>query len=243
MLSKFLRKIHLCIYVCWVVFFFILCYPLLFIASRNPRKNFSFIVKTRRIIALLSTWCSGFRFEFNLSGQIDWNRAYIICANHTSILDISALAILCKQDISFMGKIELVKNPITRMFFKTIDIPVNRDSKISAYKAFRAAQQLLEEGKSVVIFPEGKIEETYPPVLQDFKNGPFKLAIEHNAPILPVVIHGLWKLLWDDGRTGSRPGCCKVTVLPSVETRKLDLVDAGQLKEHVHGLFSKCLTS
>jgi len=195
------------------------------------------------MIALLSTWCSGFRFTFNLSGRIDWNRTYIICANHTSILDISALAILCKQDISFMGKIELIKNPITRMFFKTIDIPVNRDSKISAYKAFKLAQQRLEEGKSVVIFPEGKIEDIYPPVLQDFKNGPFKLAIEHNTPVLPIVIHDLWKLLWDEGKNGSRPGYCEIQVLQPIETKELDLAGAGHLKEYVHGLFSEYLTS
>lgn len=243
MLNHLMRKIHLGIYVFWVVFFFVLCYPILVVLSRNTQKHFSLIAKFRRQIALLSTWCSGFHFKFNIPPELAWNKAYIICANHTSILDISALAILCKQDISFIGKIELLRNPITRLFFKTIDIPVDRNSRISSYKAFTLATQRLADGKSIVIFPEGKIEDTYPPVLQEFKNGPFKLAIENNIPILPVLIKDLWKLLWDEGNTGSKPGNCIVNVLQPVETKSLGIAEADKLRDYVHQLFVDGLAS
>lgn len=142
-----------------------------------------------------------------------------------------------------MGKMELLQNPITGMFFKTVDIPVDRNSKISSYKAFKAAQQNLQKGRSIVIFPEGKIEETYPPVLQAFKNGPFKLAIENKIPILPVVIHDLWRLLWDEGVQGSRPGRCFIEILEPIETSQLGTEEADQLKDHVHSLFKRHLKS
>lgn len=243
MLIKLLRRIHLGIYIFWVVFFFILGYPILFFAAQNPRKNFKRIATIRRIIALLSTWCSGIYFKLRAPQQIDWSRNYIICANHTSILDISALAILCKNNISFMGKIELMQNPITKMFFKTIDIPVDRNSKVSSYKAFKLAQQSLKEGHTIIIFPEGKIADEYPPKLQPFKNGPFRLAIENDIPILPVIIHDLWKILWDEGKKGSRPGLCSITVLQPIETLAFGIDRAEVLKEEVYGLFAQHLNS
>jgi len=237
MLSSLLRKIHLGIYIFWVFFFFSLFYPALFLVCRAPKKNFTWIVKIRKTMALLSTLFSGIYFRFNIPKNIDWNRGYIVCANHTSILDISALALLCKNDISFMGKIELLQNPITRMFFKTIDIPVDRNSKISSYRAFKMAQQRISEGCTVILFPEGGIGNDYPPKLQAFKNGPFKLAIESGAPILPVIIHDLWKLLWDEGSKGSKPGTCSITVLQPIETIGIDVTKVDQLKDEVSKAF------
>jgi len=243
MFNRLLRKIHFGIYVFWVAVFFVLFYPGLWLASKNPAKYYSLLVKIRKTIAKLSTWCSGFYFKFTGAEHINWDKPYIICANHTSLLDISALAILCKGDVSFMGKVELLKNPITSIFFKTIDIPVDRISKISAYRAFKMAQKRIEEGRSVIIFPEGGIDGEYPPKLQSFKNGPFRLAIENNVPILPVVIHNLWRLLWDEGRNGSRPGRCSIAVLPPIETKPLEINEADALREHVFLLFTSQLNT
>lgn len=243
MFKRLLKKIHLGIYIFWVVFFFVLFYPVLWAAAKNQQKNFSLIGRIRKQIAWLSTFLSGFYFRIKISENMDWSRPYIICSNHTSILDISALAILCKQDILFMGKAELLENPITRMFFKTIDIPVDRNSKISSYRAFKAAQQKLAEGKSIIIFPEGKIDDTYPPVLQPFKNGPFRLAIENQVAVLPIVIHNLWKLLWDEGATGSRPGRCLIEVLKPIETQNFGVDDTDALRDHTHALFKAHLNS
>lgn len=242
-LSRIARKIHLCIYVCWVAFFFILLYPLLWVVSHNPQRNFSLILKIRRILSVSSAFFGGFSFKFKFEEQVDWSRTYIICANHTSILDISVIAILCKNDYCFMGKEELLNNPITRRFFKSVDISVNRNSKISSYRAFKLAQQRLKEHKNIVIFPEGGIEDLYPPKLQEFKNGPFRLAIENKVPIMPVVIHDLWRLLWDEGRNGSRPGKCVIEILKPIETNNLHTSDVDSLREQVHNLFTVRLNS
>lgn len=145
---------------------------------------------------------------------MDWSQPYILCPNHSSNLDIPALIMACPVDFSFMGKDELLRNPVTGIYFKTIDIPVRRESKISGFRAYKKAEQHLLKGRSVVIFPEGGIAEAYPPPLADFKSGPFRLAADRNIPIVPVVIHDAWKLFWDDGtRFGSRPGTIHVDLL------------------------------
>jgi len=171
---------------------------------------------------------------------IDWSTPCIICANHTSNLDITAMVLLCPVDFSFMGKIELLDNPVTGLFFRTIDIPLNRRSNISAFKAFKRADSNLRNGRSMVIFPEGHIGEEFPPHLYGFKNGPFKLAIDTKVPIVPVVIHNAWKIFWDDAKQfGSRPGTVVVDVLAPIETSHLQLEQADQLRDEVHALIKK----
>lgn len=213
-MTLYLKRFHRILYIISVFIFFLICFPVLYFFAQNPGKYYRQIVLFRRWISVGSAYAVGFRFEVNYESPIDWSKQYIICPNHTSILDITVLTYLCPQEFSFIGKAELLKNPITRIFFRTIDIPVNRDSKISAFKAYKQAEELVKKGKSIVIFPEGKIDDEYPPMLHPFKAGAFRMAEDQQVHILPVVIHNAWKLLWDDGaQFGSKPGIIKVSVL------------------------------
>lgn len=122
-----------------------------------------------------------------------------------------------------MGKAELLNNPLTRIFFKTIDIPVDRNSKTSSFLAFKKASALLKDEKSMVIFPEGKIDDIYPPELHPFKKGAFKLAEINHVKILPIVIENAWRIMWDDGRKyGSKPGIINIDVLSPIKTSSTD---------------------
>ena len=175
-----------------------------------------------------------FFFKFKFEKPLDPQQTYIYCANHTSNLDIVLFCLLAKGRFHFMGKEELMKNPILGMFFRTIDIAVSRESKISAFRAFKKAGENLERGMSLIIFPEGKIDELYPPVLQEFKNGPFRLAIEKNISIVPVSSINVWELMWDDGsRYGTRPGIGDIYIHEPIATRILGVESAEELKEEV----------
>lgn len=139
-----------------------------------------------------------------------------------------------------MGKIELLQHPITRIFFETIDIPVDRASKISAFKAFKQADARLKENKSLVIFPEGKIDDEYPPRLHPFKKGAFRLAKDNHKMLLPVVILNAWEILWDDGkRFGSKPGCIQVIVLSPIGPDELHEKEADDLEQMVYSRMKK----
>lgn len=198
----------------------------------------------RWIFSYVSSVLSGFLFRFSYEQKIDWSKRYIICANHTSNLDITAIILLAKRNYVFIGKDELLDNFITGIYFRTIDIPLNRESKMSAFRAFKKAEESLKEGKNVVIFPEGMISENYPPVLQPFKNGPFKLAIEQGVHILPVTIFNNWNLMWDDGkRYGTNPGICDIWVHAPIDTSCLTLTDAEDLKAKVYGVISTQLNA
>lgn len=153
------------------------------------------------------------------------------------------LCILAEGKFHFMGKVELLKNPVLRIFFKTIDIPVNRDSKISAFRAFKRAGENLENGMSLIIFPEGGISGTqYPPQLMPFKNGPFRLAIEKNIPIVAVSFTNIWERMWDDGKkSGSSPGKVDIYIHKPVSTSNLTINDSDELKDRIFDLINSKL--
>ncbi len=198
----------------------------------------------RWLFSRISTMMSGFFYRFNYEEKVDWRRNYIICANHTSNLDITAIILLVRKNLVFMGKDELLRNYITGIYFRTIDIPVNRQSNMSAFRAFKRAENDIRLGRNVVIFPEGMISDTYPPVLQPFKNGPFRLAIEQGAAILPVTIANNWKIMWDDGsKYGSKPGICDIYIHKPVETQGKSPEDTENLKKEVYDLIQSRLQS
>lgn len=189
------------------------------------------------MFAILPSLLTGIFYRFKFKQRIDWSKTYVICANHSSNLDPTVLSLLIKTKFAFLGKQDLLENPVTALFFKTIDIPVNRDSKIASFKAFKRAGEYLEQGISLAIFPEGKIGEDYPPVMHEFKNGPFRLAIEKKVAIIPVTIGDAWKKMWDDGtKYGSSPGICHICVHAPVETSGLEIDDADSLRDNIYNI-------
>ncbi len=221
-----------CAFICFLPY-----WPLILRLAKNPEKNYKQLVSYRKRIAKLTNRLAGIKFNIAEDPAIDWSKNYILCPNHTSNLDISAMIMACPHEFSFMGKIELLENPVTGIFFKSIDIPVDRKSKISSFKAFKKASTWLEKGKSVVIFPEGKIGDQYPPVLCEFKTGPFRLAAEKNIGIIPVVIHNAWELQWDDGsKYGSQPGTVNVQLYAPIYADNSSKEATDQLQEQTYAI-------
>ena len=230
-MARLLRKLHVYCYYALVSFFFVLCYPFLYYYTRRPDKYYHRIVAIRRWFSVTGLYTSGIRIHVNCEVPIDWSKNYVICANHSSILDITVLNFVCKSPFSFVGKAELLRNPITRSFFKTIDIPVQRDSRKSAFQAYKLGLNRLQEGRSVAIFPEGGINDEFPPQLHPFKSGAFRMAQETKTPILPVVIQNAWELLWDSGMTyGSKPGCIQVHILAPINSEDPSLANNNALE-------------
>jgi 1-acyl-sn-glycerol-3-phosphate acyltransferase len=230
----FLRRLHNFYYIFTAALALGILYPLLWYFSRKPSR-YPTLNKLRRVCSYFSATLSGIFFNIKHEEPIDWSRTYIVCPNHTSNLDILSMCVTVKNNYNFISKAELADNPFFSIFAKTVDIPVNRDSRMSAFKAFKKAEENLKNGVTLIIFPEGKIGDEYPPVLHEFKNGPFRLAIELKIPILPVTSLNTWHIQWDSGfKLGSRPGICDIFVHKPIETANLTIDDADKLKERVY---------
>jgi 1-acyl-sn-glycerol-3-phosphate acyltransferase len=236
-----LKRIHTWFYRHSVAFFFLLIWPVLYYLSRK-KERYKYINGRRRFIIRWSTAISGIFFRIKYEEPIDWSRTYIICGNHTSNIDISTISLAAKNNHCFIGKEELRQNMVLGYFFRTIDLTVNRESKISSFRVFKEAAEKLKNGVSVVIFPEATIPPDYPPTPGDFKNGAFRLAIELKIPILPVTSIDTWKVFWNTGsQYGSRPGICNIFVHKPVETAHLTLDDADALRDKVRDIIKQKL--
>lgn len=237
-----LKQAHRIYSVFIIGIFSLLFYPFYYLAAQNP-KTYGLLNSLRKLKSRLCAFFIGFVPRFTFEEPLLQGQTYIYCCNHTSNHDIMILCILAQGRFHFMGKAELLKNPMLRVFFKTIDIPVDRDSKMSAFRAFKKAGHNLENGMSLIIFPEGKIaDEYYPPRLMPFKNGPFRLAIEKGIPIVAVSLTNVWKRMWDDGlKYGSEPGIGNIYVHKPVLTTNLTINDSDELKDRIFDLINSKL--
>jgi len=242
MMNLILRQLHRFYYLFILLLLSLMYYPFMYLAASRVRW-YGYLNSLRISHSRVSSFLAGIHYNFVFEEPISPGQTYIYCANHSSNLDIMIMCILAKENFHFMGKEELLNHPILKLFFRSIDIPVNRDSRISAFRAFKKAGENLKAGRSLIIFPEGRIsDDQYPPRLIEFKNGPFRLAIENNIPIVAVTISNAWKLLWDDGKKfGSRPGRCDIYIHKPIFTQDLDVAEDAFLKEKVYRLIDSKL--
>lgn len=148
---------------------------------------------------------------------------------------------MCYQGhFRFMAKLELSNIPLFNIFFRTIDISVNRGSITESYKALRIAAESIEEGDSLVIFPEGKVAH-HPPKLEKFKAGPFRLAIEKQVSVVPVTFLDNWQMLYVDKKIWGRPGIARIVVHKPISTIGLTLDDIESLQIKVQDIIENTI--
>ena len=168
----------------------------------------------------------------------------IIIANHTSYLDIFMMyQILPMQHIVFMGKSEILNYPLIKTYFKHLHIPVDRSDKRKAAQSMLMAKRKLQEGWSIVIFPEGGIPDYIAPEMADFKPGAFVMAEKNKVPILPLTLQTHYKLLSEPQniKGSARPGLAKVYFHPEISTDELNTNEMEYWMEKTRDLISSKL--
>ncbi len=133
-----------------------------------------------------------------------------------------------------MGKAELRKVPFFRRFFDKMNISVDRKSRMDSHRAFLRAASDIEKGISITLFPEGTIHHNGPRIGR-FKNGPFRLAIQAQVPVVPITFLDNWVLLPDDflKRVG-HPGKSHVIIHDPIPTVGMTENDMEALKAKVY---------
>ncbi len=220
---------------------FIFLYPVFYVLLLSE-KRFPTVFRLKKVWARLLIHNVGIRCKIINSPRLEASRPYIICPNHASFLDIILTYLVIPDYFHFMGKAELKKVPFFNVFFDKMNILVDRGSIIASHRAFIRAGADLDKGISIAIFPEATIPACAPR-LGRLKNGAFKLAIEKQVPIVPVVFIDNWRLLPDGEMksTGGTPGVSRVFIHDPVITSGLTDNDLESLKKKVHDLIESTL--
>ncbi|WP_419868845.1 lysophospholipid acyltransferase family protein [Chryseobacterium sp. CT-SW4] len=176
------------------------------------KKHYKYAYKFIRLWCFGMFYGMGFRYELiNLTDKkIDKQRQYVFVSNHTSLMDIMLPCILFPDHpLCFVGKKELVRIPIFGTIYKRICVMVDRKSARSRAEVYRRCAEKMEEGNSIVIFPEGGVPDDTSIILDDFKDGAFILSSKHHAPLAVYTFVGLKEMFPFDNSRGY-PGKVKV---------------------------------
>ncbi len=164
--------------------------------------------------------------------------SYMFVANHTSMTDIMLMLHVVKNPFVFVGKKELAKIPLFGFFYKRTCILVDRSNQRSRHNVFIEAQKRLKRGLSVCMFPEGGVPDDEDEILDDFKDGAFRLAIEHKIPIAPMTFHDNKKRFSYTFFSGG-PGKMRVKVHDIIPTGILELEDKKMLRDQTRDIILK----
>ncbi len=156
-------------------------------------------------------------------------QSYIFVSNHTSFLDIPGLCMLIGREFRPMAKKELLKIPVFGWIARGACVIVDRSSSESKKKSLEKLKETLEHGISILLFAEGTQNRTKE-LLQPFKDGAFRIAIDTQKSILPMVVVGAGRLM-PPGTVHLRPGLIKIIVGPEISVNDLSSENTQSLKQ------------
>jgi len=161
-------------------------------------------------------WAGGIRVEVQGLENIPAGVSCIFLSNHVSNLDPPVLLPVLPGMCSVLLKKGLMRIPLlgTAMRLGKF-VPVERGSRREAAReSVAAAKAALRSGLHVLFFVEGTRSEDGR--LGAFKSGPFYLAMETGAPIVPIAISGTEKMMRKHSAAVT-PGVAKIQVLPAID--------------------------
>ncbi len=128
-------------------------------------------------------------FSLKVEGETDFDssKGYLLCANHTGLLDVIVLAVSLRRQPRFMGKKELFKIPVLKQLITALGaFPVDRGG--SDVGAIRKTISLIENGELVGMFPQGTRHPHVDPRTTEVKNGAGMIAYRAKCDVIPVYI-------------------------------------------------------
>lgn len=235
-------------YIFWVLYriwFYILVaipiiilFPLL-IVSILKESWYPYFFKLARIWARFILIGMGLPTKIEYLQKPERNKSYMFIGNHTSMLDIMLMLVTVKNPFVFVGKAELAKIPLFGFFYKRTCILVDRSSAKSRQAVFLRAQRRLKQGLSICIFPEGLVPEEHI-ILDEFKDGAFRLAINHKTPIVPITFADNKKRFSYTFFSGG-PGVLRAKVHHFIPTNDLTIQDTKALNKKSRDIILKQL--
>jgi len=190
-------------------------------------------------------WCwmtiLGLRHIMLPGPEPDPRSRYVFVANHISYLDIPLiLRVIRRQPFRVLGKAEMRKVPIFGYIYSRAVVMVDRSSPDQRSKSARELIGVLRQGVSVFIFPEGTFNET-PNPLKGFYDGAFRIAIETQTPVKPILFLDTYDRMHYSGLFTLNPGKLRTVFLPEVSVEGLTMGDLAALREKVFRMMEEGL--
>lgn len=245
-MPKAIKKTASILFLCWsflvfitamiLVFPFILLVSVLFKDKKAQDSIFIFLKIWAWIFSLLCF------YPVRTKGINKAAKACIYVCNHNSYLDAVAVVIAISGSFKPLGKIEMVKTPVFGMIYKKVVVLIDRKSKESRARCVEELKADLAGGQSILIFPEGTMNRT-DEALADFYDGAFRMAIETQTDIVPMVILNTRKLFPRSNPLNIKPGMITCVFGEPVQVKGLQTDDMEDLKAQTRKIMEKMIVA
>lgn len=186
-------------------------------------------------------WLAGLKLHVCGIENLPSEGPAIYVCNHQSNFDIALLYAGLPIQFRWMAKQELFNIPLFGITMKRAGyIPIDRSNRRQAMRSITAAARRIQEGASVVIFPEGT--RTPDGQLQNFKKGALLIATKAQVPVIPMAISGSYQVQPRE-RLRITPAPVKLTILPAIAASELTPAQIDKLTARIHDQIARCLQS
>ena len=183
----------------------------------------------------------GIRHENIFESSYDPSRNYIFLFNHISYMDIPTLfKAIRKQPFRVLGKEEIKKIPVFGFIYSRGAVMVDRGDTMRRAKSVRALKSLLKHHISIGIYPEGTFNETGK-ALKSFYDGAFRIAIETQTPIKPVLFLDNYEILNNRELLGLKHGRSRAVFLEEISPEGFTLKQISHFKQKVYTIMENKL--
>ncbi len=201
----------------------------------------NFLFKICRFWADAFFFLTGIKHANIYEEKHDTGKQYIFISNHISYLDIPMMMKAIRhQHIRILGKAEMAKIPFFGFIYKQGVVLVNRDSPKQRVKSVENLIFFLYKKISVFICPEGTFNMTQHP-LKSFYDGAFRIAIETQKPIRPILFLDTYDRLSYKSIFSLNAGRCRAVYLPETNTTGLTMKDVRSLREKIYSQMEEAL--
>jgi len=199
-------------------------------------KGGNFIYKICQFWADVMMIIWGIRHRNIFESLHDKNKQYVFIFNHISYMDIPIIMkAIRNQPFRILGKSEMAKIPIFGFLYQNAVVMVDRSSASKRAESVAKLKAFIRKGISVVIAPEGTFNTTSNP-LKDFYDGAFKIAIETQTPIKPILFLDTYHRMNYKSIFTLLPGRSRAIYLEEIAVEGLALEDLPLLKKKVYDL-------
>lgn len=178
----------------------------------------------------LLTWI---RTPVTFEGRPAPGRACVFVSNHISYLDIPMMMKAIRgRPVRILAKAEMAKIPVFGFIYRQGTVMVRRENGSKRKESLEELLDFMRLNISVFVCPEGTFNTTGQP-LKNFYDGAFRVAIESQAPVCPVIFPDTRERLDNRSALSLNPGKCRAIFLPPVFTSGLTATDLPGLRQRV----------
>jgi 1-acyl-sn-glycerol-3-phosphate acyltransferase len=171
----------------------------------------------------------------------DKNQEYIFVSNHISYMDIAMMMKVARgQHLRILGKAEMNRIPVFGSIYKRATVSVDREDPVARSKSVKKLIAFIRKKISVFICPEGTFNMTHKP-LKSFYDGAFRIAIETQKPIRPILFLDTYDRLNYKSIFSLNPGKCRAVYLSQTLTEGLTIKDVSSLKHKIYNQMEEAL--